>query len=501
MKILLSNPYYQIKENILKKDLSMIRKEKFVRRFIRRRIVFFMDGYRYAAMAVRRRWGIDFCFFEAGREQVKPVYQSRTLDEKAAGIWWGRMKKDKNFCRRTIKELQNNIREGKKLAKSIPRLLLSPREIEKFIFFHLQWWVKLFEIGFLWFSVEIIKEQIDRKIKKIWKVSQKELKGFLNSVYRPIKLPTSSLEQRDLLKICKLKRDLLERAIEKHRGKYKFLSVHDIDAEYFNLDYYRNRIKALQSSKEYDKTKKSLESFDQEILEADHLIKEVDLPKILKEEINFVRWFIYLRTEACECIFLVNSAYKSIFDSLSKVFSLPIDAVLHMTYKEIINSLRQGKLSISRDLVLERIKRGYAFLIAPHASYLVTDGEIDKLHALVVPEKRRGEIKKLSGQTAFKGKVKGVARVILDRRNAHELKEGEILVTTMTSPEFVPAMKKASGIITNEGGILCHAAIMSRELRKPCIIGTKIATDVLKNGDLVEMDAEKGVIKILTKAF
>jgi pyruvate,water dikinase len=69
----------------------------------------------------------------------------------------------------------------------------------------------------------------------------------------------------------------------------------------------------------------------------------------------------------------------------------------------------------------------------------------------------------------------------------------------MTSPEFVHAMKLSAAIVANEGGVLCHAAIMSRELRKPCIIGTKIATDVIKTGDMVEVDADKGVVTILNK--
>ena len=69
----------------------------------------------------------------------------------------------------------------------------------------------------------------------------------------------------------------------------------------------------------------------------------------------------------------------------------------------------------------------------------------------------------------------------------------------MTRPEFVHLMRTAKGIITDEGGIACHAAIVSRELGKPCIIGTKIATKVLKDGDLVEVDANKGIVKILKK--
>jgi len=70
-------------------------------------------------------------------------------------------------------------------------------------------------------------------------------------------------------------------------------------------------------------------------------------------------------------------------------------------------------------------------------------------------------------------------------------------VTSMTTPEFVPAMRKAKAIVTDEGGVTCHAAIVSRELNKSCVIGTKNASKVLKDGDLVEVDAEKGLIKII----
>jgi pyruvate,water dikinase len=67
----------------------------------------------------------------------------------------------------------------------------------------------------------------------------------------------------------------------------------------------------------------------------------------------------------------------------------------------------------------------------------------------------------------------------------------------MTTPDFVPAMKKAVAFITDEGGITSHAAIVARELKKPCIIGAKIATRALKDGDLIEVDANRGVVKIL----
>jgi len=106
-------------------------------------------------------------------------------------------------------------------------------------------------------------------------------------------------------------------------------------------------------------------------------------------------------------------------------------------------------------------------------------------------------VKEFKGFIASKGFTKGSAKIILNREDFNKIKKGDILVASMTTPEMLPLMKKASAFITDEGGITCHAAIVSREMKKPCIIGTKIATSVLKDGNLVEVDANKGIIKIL----
>jgi phosphohistidine swiveling domain-containing protein len=108
-------------------------------------------------------------------------------------------------------------------------------------------------------------------------------------------------------------------------------------------------------------------------------------------------------------------------------------------------------------------------------------------------------LKEIKGQVAFSGRVTGLARIVKNEQQMTNLVVGEILLSPMTTPNFLPAMKKAGAIVTDEGGITCHAAIVARELKKPCIIGTKIATQVFKDGDLVEVDANKGIVKILKK--
>lgn len=103
----------------------------------------------------------------------------------------------------------------------------------------------------------------------------------------------------------------------------------------------------------------------------------------------------------------------------------------------------------------------------------------------------------LKGQTACRGLVTGTVRVVFDPHEDKGFQDGDILVTSMTRPEFVPLMKRAGAVVTNEGGITCHAAIVSRELNIPCIIGTKVATKTLKDGDQVEVDATNGIVKII----
>ena len=100
----------------------------------------------------------------------------------------------------------------------------------------------------------------------------------------------------------------------------------------------------------------------------------------------------------------------------------------------------------------------------------------------------------LQGQGASPGIASGRVVVIRDVKDTGRVKEGDILVTKMTSPDMVPVMRKVAAIITDEGGLTCHAAIVSRELGTPGVVGTKTATHVLTNGQLITVDGEKGLI-------
>lgn len=134
---------------------------------------------------------------------------------------------------------------------------------------------------------------------------------------------------------------------------------------------------------------------------------------------------------------------------------------------------------------------------------IILAGKILKKYEFLINKKLekqkifRGKIK---GDGIYGGKVVGRAKLIKYRSSKYiDLKEKVILVTEMTSPDFVIIINKIKGMVTDKGGRLCHAAILAREFGIPCIIGTKMATKVINNNDLIELDADLGTVRILEK--
>lgn len=121
-----------------------------------------------------------------------------------------------------------------------------------------------------------------------------------------------------------------------------------------------------------------------------------------------------------------------------------------------------------------------------------------KIIAELEPVPQTGTVR---GQTAYPGRVRGTARLVLTNDwKKIRFSKGDILVASATNPVLVPLMRKAGAIVTDEGGVTCHAAIISRELKIPCVIGTRTATRQLQDGDLVDVDARHGSITILSRS-
>ena len=175
---------------------------------------------------------------------------------------------------------------------------------------------------------------------------------------------------------------------------------------------------------------------------------------------------------------------------------LPYQDILMMQESELVAAVQKNKLpsdlEARREQCVMLILGGRApssIISGRAAGYIIKELE---LRRQVKPETRL-----IKGQVAYPGTVEGRVRVVKTEAESRALQAGEILVSPMTYPDLLPAMRRAAAFVTDTGGITCHAAIVARELKKPCVIGTKFATQVLKNGDWVLVNAEVGEVKKL----
>jgi len=181
---------------------------------------------------------------------------------------------------------------------------------------------------------------------------------------------------------------------------------------------------------------------------------------------------------------------------LSKRIGIPAEHLLCLTKDELEAFLKNEVLPDRQDLA-NRYELG-SLLFERGAYHLLEGQETMQLEALM--QGTLQSLTELKGTTAFQGQARGVVRVILDPGIDTVFNQGDVLVTGMTRPEYLSYIKKSSAFITDAGGMLSHAAITARELKKPCIVGTETATKILKTGDEIEVDATQGIVRILNKA-
>lgn len=203
-----------------------------------------------------------------------------------------------------------------------------------------------------------------------------------------------------------------------------------------------------------------------------------------------------------KCIFIDNYAadiYLKIdflLESyLSKKFNIRTEELVEYSFTELEKLIRY-KFKLSPNDIKER--RSFRVMAQINGKIEMFYGKknFERIKSVL-----RNNIKvntvSFSGITASKGIAKGHVKIVKTIKDMDKVKKGDILVASTTRPDLMPALIRCAAIITDTGGITSHAAIISRELKIPCIVGTDIATQVLKDGNLVEVNANKGIIHIL----
>ncbi len=205
--------------------------------------------------------------------------------------------------------------------------------------------------------------------------------------------------------------------------------------------------------------------------------------------------YMYLRTYRLDVFFMAHERMIDMLQNVARLLGLAdVQELIYLSWQEVTAGL-EGKLS-AQTLQAAANERRYGYEMLSMAGN--TEWAASKVNTAA--NVTDTAVTSLKGVTANIGNRQGQVRLVLDDKAMQDMQPGEVLVTTMTTPSLMLAVEKAGAIVTDEGGMLCHAAIVSREFNIPCVIGTETATKSLRTGDTVKVEASKGLVSVLERA-
>lgn len=318
----------------------------------------------------------------------------------------------------------------------------------------------------------------------------------------PVKENEHTREERAFLKLAlarQQKRPNLSKLINIHLKKYAIIGARGYwwnlawtkkDIERRLTDFFIQKKNPRRELSHLNQVRKERTIARMRLLKELRVANESSLYKT----IVLAQDFAYLRTWRTDVIYGAGYRARNLFAEIARRAQIDKNDLKFLAFQEVIELARNKTLPVAYQELKKR-KKMYAAIGLKNYYEIFSDKKTcQKLKNLVAEKKIENAIK---GMVAFSGLVQGRVKLVLTGEDIKKVKRGDIMVAVMTFPNFVPAMEKAAAFVTDEGGILCHAAIVSREMKKPCVIGTKIATKVLKDGDWVEVDAIKGTVRLI----
>lgn len=413
---------------------------------------------------------------------------------------------NKCFNKFKNKKFRNKIKQGlAKVNLKLERKILKYRSqspaamsvsaLFSYLDFFTECYQEMFSYGFFAEAFDYVLPQIFEKEFKKYKLSRDDFSDL--STIPDVSYLNLETQKLIRLAIKKSSGQKIGNDLDDHFKKYEWLATGHNGKKIITINYFLARIgELIRQHQNLSKELKRLRDFKINLKKRkSQIIKKYDFVKGALQLINIIDDIGPLRDRRKE-IFVKSIFYADdVRDELAKRFGYHLSDLQFFTSQELI------LLSKGEKLDRAELKRRKEFIILDvdyqkHLFKVYSGKSVSKL----IPKefkKIHDQLNELTGTVASSGKVSGEVKVIFGESGFHRMSQGNILVTGMTRPEMLPIMKMAAAIITDEGGLTCHAAIVSRELNIPCIVGTKIATKVLKDGDKVVVNATNGTIKII----
>lgn len=393
-----------------------------------------------------------------------------------------------------IWQLTDLVYKNKLADISTPRLLSILKQMWK------KYWY-LNGIGYIAVISDLDHGYLMGQLSKILlqkKVTAAKIQTYQSLLSSPNKKTLFWQEQLELLKLCNKYKNIRQlktsKDFNKHIKKWFWLN-YGYQGPVWTKDDFVKRAGEIYKLKDIKKTLKShKQNFSVLLTEQKALNNKLKLTSAENYYFETARLFTYLKGYRIEIRHRYSYALDQIFLELGKRLNLPLNFFRYALREEIIKAVT--KKTFPYEEVLKRRQRMLYVLDNLKGSFVQFDS-VNKVFESLLAEEKIDFSGSITGQTAYPGKVKGRVKILNNSQDNEKIKTGDILVTFATTPDFLPAMMIAAAYVTDQGGVTSHAAITAREMKKPCIIGTKYASKIFKDGDIIEVDANKGIIKKL----
>jgi len=347
--------------------------------------------------------------------------------------------------------------------------------------------------GFFPYALEFVIDPEFRKI--INEEYPTRAEEIISAVSSPSQL-NSYQEMRLEICDCVLNHDAVD--LRRLSEKYGWYSEYSFIEPLYDEEFFEIEISKLTKDQALEEKNKILNDIKENMERYTGITEEVidDKAKLLAD---IIHTYAFLRTDRIDIYKKGQAKMRKVYGLISRLLTEKTGQewssflVVNLLDKEVIDFL-DNEIIPDKDEIEKRARGEYLYVFDEGGAQIVMDEKLILEAQKIIHKEVKQEIK---GQIAYRGKVSGRVVMIMGKNDLSKVKEGNILVSRITMPDYTPVMKIASAFVTEEGGITSHAAIVARELKKPCIVGTGNCTKVLKDGDLVEVNADNGVVNII----
>ena len=348
-------------------------------------------------------------------------------------------------------------------------------------------------------------ENVFRQMLQKFIETKKLSKEFLSEALIYLTVPEQKIfsveEPEDLLAIaCEAQKSVagihdpsIQQRLRKHYETYRWMNIYCFANSPHEFSHYEKRLTDILADDPV-RMRENLQKQKEEQKKKTAEVAEVyrDAPDILAYA-KTIRFYGYLRSFRIDAFHIAWINAIPLLEEISnRLHVADVPTLGFFTEQEIVDGLAGGPMDIT--LAKER-QTDYVWVKYKDEWNELAVGERAKQLKQIIHIAKAEKTDRAKGNTAYPGKVTGRAKILLSLADMTKMERGDILVISMTDPNYLPAMEKAAAFVTDQGGILCHAAVVAREMKKPCVIGTKIATQIFSDNDIIEVNADEGIVR------